>query len=275
MRAYKILSLSVVTLLITVVFAGAVAVPAAAQSDTMQFRYNAAHTGDYSPVAGPVPPNGQLLWKSPTDGYYTFSPAVANGVVYVGASDQNNTGRIYAFDAATGQLKWKFPATGSLADNVLSSPAVGNNTVYVASEDRNVYALNASTGQQKWNFKTDGMVVSSPALVNFTVYVVSGSGGSAGNTLATVYALDAATGQQKWNFTTENAGTDWCSPAVYNNTVYVGGASLWDPNLYALNATTGALKWRFDVASTPPFTNTIESSPAVANGVVYVGGGGL
>jgi hypothetical protein len=42
----KILSFSVVILLITVVFAGAVTLHAAAQYDTMQFRYNAAHTCD-------------------------------------------------------------------------------------------------------------------------------------------------------------------------------------------------------------------------------------
>ena len=47
MRSCKILSFSIVILLITVVFAGAV--PAAAQTDTMQYRYNATHTGDYSP----------------------------------------------------------------------------------------------------------------------------------------------------------------------------------------------------------------------------------
>jgi hypothetical protein len=53
MRTYKILSLSVVILLITVVFAGALTMPAAAQYDTMQYRYNAQHTGDYSPVLHP------------------------------------------------------------------------------------------------------------------------------------------------------------------------------------------------------------------------------
>ena len=53
MRVCKIVSFSVVILLITVVFAGVVAVPAAAQHDMMQFRYNAQHIGDYSPVRRP------------------------------------------------------------------------------------------------------------------------------------------------------------------------------------------------------------------------------
>jgi len=52
MSVPKIVSFSVVILLITVLFAGAVTVPAAAQYDTMQYRYNAQHSGDYSPVAG-------------------------------------------------------------------------------------------------------------------------------------------------------------------------------------------------------------------------------
>jgi hypothetical protein len=89
MRVNKIVSSSVVILLITVVFAAAVTVPAAAQYDTMQFRYNAQHTGDYSPVAGPVPSNGQLKWNYTTGSSVESSPAVANGVVYVGSYDNN------------------------------------------------------------------------------------------------------------------------------------------------------------------------------------------
>jgi hypothetical protein len=50
-RVYELVSFSVVILLVTVLFSGAVTVPAAAQYDTMQFRYNAQHNGDYSPVA--------------------------------------------------------------------------------------------------------------------------------------------------------------------------------------------------------------------------------
>jgi hypothetical protein len=50
MRTYRIVSFSVVNLLMTVLFTGAVTVPAAAQYDMMQYRYNAEHTGDYSPV---------------------------------------------------------------------------------------------------------------------------------------------------------------------------------------------------------------------------------
>ena len=68
-------------------FTGVVSVPAAAQHDTLQFRYNATHTGDYSPVAGPVASNGLLKWTFTTGSLVESSPAVANGVVYVGSYD--------------------------------------------------------------------------------------------------------------------------------------------------------------------------------------------
>jgi len=94
----KLFSFAVIVLLVAVLFAGLVSVVAAAQADTMQYHYNAAHTGDYSPVAGPVPSNGRLKWYYTTGGYVVSSPTVANGVVYVGSCDNN----IYALNATTG-----------------------------------------------------------------------------------------------------------------------------------------------------------------------------
>jgi outer membrane protein assembly factor BamB len=66
------------------------------------------------------------------------SPAVANGVVYVGSDD----GRLYAFGAggcgaATCAPLWSY-ATGSA---VRSSPAVANGMVYVGSDDGRLYAF--------------------------------------------------------------------------------------------------------------------------------------
>jgi 5-hydroxyisourate hydrolase-like protein (transthyretin family) len=81
---------------------------------------------------------------------------------------------------------------------------------------------------------------------------VSGSG--------ELYAIDASTGALKWNDTI--GGEVGSSPAVYNNTVYVGN---YDNNLYALNATTGTKLWNYTTGG------LVDSSPAAANGAVYVG----
>jgi outer membrane protein assembly factor BamB len=146
MRACKILSFSVVILLIAVLFVGVVTIPAAAQYDTMQFRYNAQHTSDYSPVAGSNTSNGNLTWSF-TTGHYVFScPAAVNGVVYVGSDDNN----VYALNATTGAKLWNYTTGGYVG----SSPAVVNGVVYVGSYDKNIYALYAATGAKLWNYAT-------------------------------------------------------------------------------------------------------------------------
>ncbi len=93
------------------------------------------------------------------------SPAVVNGVVYVGAAD----GNVYALNASTGAKLWSY-ATGG---EVESSPAVANGVVYVGSDDDNVYALNASTGAKLWSYTTGSIVDSSPAVANGVVYIGS------------------------------------------------------------------------------------------------------
>jgi PGF-CTERM protein len=140
MRVNKIVPFSVAIVLVAVLFAGAVAVPVAAQADTMQFHYNAQLTGDYTPVAGPAPSNGLLKWNFTTGSVVESSPAVANGVVYVGSND----GNLYALNANNGTKIWNYTtknAGGSSPAVVTSSPAVANGVVYVGSEDNNVYAI--------------------------------------------------------------------------------------------------------------------------------------
>jgi eukaryotic-like serine/threonine-protein kinase len=76
---------------------------------------------------------GTKLWSYTTGKQVLSSPAVANGVVYVGSFDNN----VYALNAKTGAKLWSY-TTGSY---VWSSPVVVNGTVYVGSYDGNVYAF--------------------------------------------------------------------------------------------------------------------------------------
>jgi len=190
--------------------------------------------------------SGTPIWNYLTSGSVQSSPAVVNGVVYVGSDDEN----IYALDAASGTPFWTYPTSGS----VRSSPAVANGIVYVGSDDGNIYALDAASGTPIWTYPTGTGVRSSPAVVNGVVYVGSGYGN--------IYALDAASGTPIWTYPTGTGVSS--SPAVVNGVVYVGS---WNGNIYALDAENGALLWSY-------FTGSgVGSSPAVVNGVVYVGSG--
>jgi outer membrane protein assembly factor BamB len=202
--------------------------------------------GAFNCAAGP-PMTCLARWVTATGALVRSSPAVANGVVYVGSDDAG----VYALNATTGQVIWK-TITGAA---VRSSPAVANGVVYVGSDDKGLYALDAATGAVLWKTITGAAVRSSPAVANGAVYVGSDDAG--------LYALNATTGQVLWKTTT--GASVRSSPAVSNGVVYVGSD---DTKVYGVDATTGAVRW------TAPLAAIVRSSPAVANGLVYVGSDG-
>jgi eukaryotic-like serine/threonine-protein kinase len=246
----------------------------AAGQDAGTFRGDLAHSGVY---AGEVAPQlTHVKWSVPTGGFVIGSPAVVNGVAYIGSAD----GRLYAIDAERGTVKWTLK-TGA---RVASSPAVADGMVFVESYDDTLYAVDASSGRPKWKFATRGerrfagthlhgllpaaqtmpdpvdVYLSSPAVWQGAVYFGSGDGN--------VYALDAKTGTVRWQFRTGDVVH--ASPAIVDGTVFIGS---WDSWFYALDAVTGKLRWRFKSGEDTVIHNQVgfQSSAAVVDGVVYVG----
>lgn len=186
---------------------------------------------------------------------FLSSPVTWNGNVYFGSGN----GNIYALDAATGVLKWKFQA----GDVVHASPAIADGVLFVGSWDSYFYALDAVTGKEKWRFKTgedDKIhnqvgIQSSAAVADGTVYF--------GCRDSNLYAVDAATGQKKWAF--NNKGS-WVinSPAVSEGQAYFATSD--SGRLYALDAKTGDQVFSLDFKRWPMF-----SSPAIAGNRLYLG----
>jgi outer membrane protein assembly factor BamB len=185
---------------------------------------------------------------------FQSSPVVAQGMVFFGSGD----GHLYALDAVTGGLLWKF-ATG---DVVHSSPAYDEGSLYFGSWDSYLYAVDAATGKKKWQFKTgeDPLIHNqigfqgSPAVVNGVVYVGCRDSG--------FYAIDATTGTQKWKF---DGKQSWIvvSPAVVDGKVLFGTS---DSSLvHFLDAATAQPAFDLHV------TSYVFSSPAVASDVAYFG----
>ena len=92
---------------------------------------------------------GAVLWSVSPGGPLSIlgdSPAVAKGIVYIGASvpgqHGSSSGMLYALKAQTGKIIWSAP----VASGITSSPAVANGVVYVGSDDGTLYAFNAKTG---------------------------------------------------------------------------------------------------------------------------------
>ena len=112
--------------------------------------------------------NGRLRWKAYTGGAVRFPPTIWKGRAFVGSGD----GWVYAFEAKTGRLLWRFraapmerkiPVYGSLLSTwpAASGVLVENGIAYVAAGIVNydgtyVYALDATSGRIKWQNNTSG-----------------------------------------------------------------------------------------------------------------------
>ena len=238
------------------------------------FHGDLARNGVYR-SSGPTS-TGSVKWSFKTGGPIFASPAISDGVVYIGSGD----GVLYAVDETTGTQKWKTATRGQIA----SSPTVADGMVFFGSYDGGFYALDAATGKRVWRYATGferrfegkglhgfplpeqtipdahDVFLSSPAVYHGRVYF----GSSDGN----LYAVDEKTGMLQWKF--ETGGLIHASPTIANNLVYIGS---WDSYLYALDADTGAEKWRFKTGEDPIIHNQVgfQSSAAFEGGVIYTG----
>ena len=92
---------------------------------------------------------GDMRWKFLTgDGNAIWaSPAIAGGLVFIGAPDA----RMRALNLTSGALVWSLATGGA----IFSSAEVGSNgVVYWGCDDGGVYGANASTGALLFNFST-------------------------------------------------------------------------------------------------------------------------
>jgi len=205
------------------------------------FRYDLNHSGSSGSID--TLPEGKQKWAFSTGAAIHSSPAVADGIVYVGSQDSV----LYALNADTGAKNWEF-VTSSWVE---SSPSVANDTVYFGSNDSRLYALDAKTGDKFWEFKTAFPVKSAPAIAGDSIYF--------GSDDYFLYALDAETGKKRWDYNV--GGPVWSAPVVSNGIVHIGSSAGYS---YALNTINGQRRLRFKSHY------AIYGSPVINDDVVYV-----
>ena len=223
--------------------------------------------------------NGKLIWKFKTGGekhvggkgYFGMKPADMEmddpwdcflsspqihqagneQTLYFGSSDNN----LYALDARTGILKWKFKTNGIIH----TSPAYYDGSLYFGSWDTWFYAVDAATGKEKWKFKTgdEGIMtgIQSSATVDEGIVYF-------GARDANLYALNAESGSLIWKYPAENA---WIvsSPVIHGDDVFVGTSDSY--LLLAINKKTGKEAFRFKT------NGYVFGSPALSGNTAYAG----
>ncbi len=203
-----------------------------------------------------------LLGLRPVDQYmddlwdfFLSSPVIEpddkNPRIFFGSSD----GNVYALNANTGELEWKFEAQGSIH----CSPVLYRNILYIGSWDANLYAIDTETGKMRWKFETGTQlgfkgIESTVVAANDIVYF--------GARDPFLFALNAETGKLLWKY---DAASSWIisSAVVANDVLYVGTSDTFA--LVALNAKNGKELYKFRT------DGYVYSSPAIAGDTAYFG----
>jgi subtilisin family serine protease/outer membrane protein assembly factor BamB len=211
------------------------------------FRHDASHTG-YS--LSSAPNTNSSLWAFQTGGGIVSSPAVADGKVFVGGTDNF----VYAFDQSGGTLIW----SSQLSEHIWGSPSVAYGKVFIADAS-SVYALDENTGAQMWRdyVSYEGLLYSSPVVKDGMIFIGSDGYG--------ILALNQHNGLLVWNI----GGIKVTStPAIADGMIFLASYAI-NPKVYAFNEYTGILIWSVDVGGIS--VGSFFSSPAVSDGKVFVG----
>lgn len=182
-------------------------------------------------------------------------PIVVDGVIYLSAPQS----RVYAIEASTGRMLWKFDpkvqmgisTQNSYAVRVNRGVAVWAGKVYVSTGDCRLVAIDAASGQELWASPICDPAqtgsTGAPRVVRGKVFI--GYNGSDDQIRGSLVAFDAESGKGAWRFWTipgdPTKGFETSALAMAaktwkgDNWWWQGGGNAWDPITY--DATTGLL----------------------------------
>ena len=214
--------------------------------------------GDYSnqrfsPIATLTPAAVaalQVAWIFPTGtlGQFETSPVVYDGIMYVTSSYN----RLFALDAATGELYWRYDHKQPDDLRLCCGPVnrgvgIKGDTVMMATLDAHLIAFDRLTGAIKWNVEianyADGYSTTSAPFVVNNMAIIGVAGGEYG-VLGFFDAYDIDTGKRVWrHYTMPKAGEPGAETWA-GKSYEAGGSPAWtsgayDPKANVLYWTTG------------------------------------
>lgn len=177
------------------------------------------------------------------------TPIVVDGVMYVTGS----WSVVYALEAATGRLLWRFDpgvpgrtARKTCCDVVNRGVAVWKGRVYLGALDGRLIALDAATGKRLWEVLTVDpqlayTITGAPRVVKDRVVI--GNGGAEFGVRGYVSAYDAESGRLLWRFYTvpgppdrprEHPELAWAAATWPKDTLWEAGlgGTVWDSMAY-------------------------------------------
>ncbi len=186
-------------------------------------------------------------WSYKTDARAATPLAVNDETLYAGTE----AGHIYAFDAATGDVRWEQSVGTSIGGGVTMT----NGGLYIGADEALV-SLDPESGKKRWRFGTDRVLRAPPSVIDGVAYL--------GSADRHIYAVDTESGEELWAAeagTTHRSGIQ-ASPAVAGGTVYVGGG---DGDAFGFDAETGEERWSTRIGG------RVYADPVVSGDTLYVG----
>jgi quinohemoprotein ethanol dehydrogenase len=176
-----------------------------------------------------------LAWRHQfdTDRGQEATPLVVDGTLYTTTA----WSKVYAFDAASGELKWSFDPKvpgedgfKACCDVVNRGVAAWRGKIYVGTIAGQLIALDAATGKPVWTVQvTDPAkpytITGAPRIVKGRVLI--GEGGAEYGVRGYLSAYDAETGQLAWRFYTTPNPTGAPDGAASDDVLKARAAGTW------------------------------------------------
>jgi alcohol dehydrogenase (cytochrome c) len=182
------------------------------------------------------------IFNGGTLGDQQMTPVVNNGIM-ITTSTSLASNRVYALNAVTGELIWKYERKlpedlGALVRLIPHNRGVAlyKDTVIFGTLDAHLVALDAKTGKPVWETKIDdyldGYFVSQAPLVIKGKVVVGIAGPGEMGPRGFAEAFDANTGKSQWRWYSIPAPGEPGSETWAADTWKIGGGALWHTGTY-------------------------------------------
>lgn len=204
---------------------------------------------------------GAIRWVANVGANILYTkPVVADGKVFVASLDEDlkGEGAVFALDAATGELLWRY----SVRNSVKNTIACHEGRVFAQDAEGFLYAIDAERGTLCWEKKlrVEGLPLLLEGLTVTDGMLYAGAGKGFG-------AYDPATGDSLWlnqAWGQNQATTSY--PVVTDGTVVMG--TQWS-GLYGNDRQTGSLRWKLEEAD----IRERGAAPAYVDGLLYMASG--
>jgi outer membrane protein assembly factor BamB len=100
--------------------------------------------------------SGSVAWEAEAGGMIRGTPALVNNLVIVGTDEGSSRGKVYCFNADTGDQVWEYPPADETMYSIHASIGSNGSIVYVHTTNQKIYAIDAENGIYLWTTSTGG-----------------------------------------------------------------------------------------------------------------------